>query len=61
MWLYKEAPEMGLSAEVDHQTSLFIDTHAGWVQRPCKKNTQKHHTPDLKWTLNDSRITKCDF
>lgn len=40
--LYEQAPETSLSAEVYHQTSLVIDTHAGWVQRTCQKILQKH-------------------
>lgn len=41
--LHKQAPETSLGAEVYHQTSLLIDTHAGWVQRTCQKISQKTH------------------
>lgn len=52
MRLYKQTPETSLGAEVDHQAPLFIDTHAGWVQRPCgNKQTRKDedtNTPDSR-------------
>lgn len=41
--LHKQAPETSLGAEVYHQTSLVIDTHAGWVQRTCQRISQKTH------------------
>lgn len=30
--LHKQAPEASLRTEVHHQTSLFIDAHAGRIQ-----------------------------
>lgn len=39
--LYKQTPETGLGAEVYHQASLVIDTHAGWVKRTWRKIWQK--------------------
>lgn len=38
--LHKQAPETSLGAEVYHQTSLVIDTHAGRIQRTWQKYTQ---------------------
>lgn len=40
MRLHKQAPETSLGAEVYHQTSLVIDTHAGRIQRTWQKYTQ---------------------
>lgn len=46
MGLHKQTPEASLGAEVDHQTPLLVDTHAGWVQGPCGKTTQTQQVPD---------------
>lgn len=40
--LHKQAPETSLGVEVYHQTSLVVDTHAGWVQCTCQKISQKN-------------------
>lgn len=37
MRLHEQAPETSLGAEVDHQTSLLVDAHAGRIQRPWTK------------------------
>lgn len=39
--LYKQTPETGLGAEIYHQASLVIDTHAGWVERTWRKIAPK--------------------
>lgn len=66
MRLYKQTPETSLGAKVDHQAPLFVDTHAGWVQRSCKNqkikptHTQRQQIPVLKQMSAESRSCNGD-
>lgn len=41
MRLHEQTPETSLGAEVHHQTSLFIDAHACWIQWTWQKKRHK--------------------
>lgn len=66
MSLNEQAPETRLGAEVHHQASMVINTHAGWIQRTWQKYTQTHRIlPKLFHALiyldfTESRHTRCN-
>ena len=31
----KETSELGISSEVDNESTILINTHTGWVQGTC--------------------------